>query len=100
MLNEKRKPLIFKILAAFIAVVMIFNLNILPALTIFAADGTCGVSATSEDRGARPPTSVNDIKIPTVDKNPYDVSVGHKNYRYLIMTALISSAAMKRAAGL
>lgn len=71
-------------LAAFIAAVMIFNLNILPLSTIFAADGADSAAATdtglSEGQGARPPTSVDDIRIPTVDKNPYDVSVQHKNY--------------------
>ncbi len=81
---KKRKSLRFRMLAAFIAAVMIFNLNVLPLSTIFAAGGTGGAIATdtglSEGQGARPPTSVDDIEIPTVNKNPYDVSIQHKNY--------------------
>lgn len=81
---KNRNALRLRMLAAFIAVMMIFNVNVLPLSTVFAADGTDRDTATdtgiSEGQGARPPTSVDDIKIPTVDKNPYDVVVEHKNY--------------------
>ncbi|MBE6547598.1 MAG: hypothetical protein E7667_01790 [Ruminococcaceae bacterium] len=82
---KRRKPLKFRMLAAFVAAVMLININVLPLSAVFAADNdvvsTGAASANmSEDQNARPPTSVDDIKIPTVSENPYDIEIRHKNY--------------------
>ena len=81
---KKRKTLKRRVLAALVATVTLVNVNTIPFPGVFAADGMSADVIASDltdfNSSTGPPTTVDDIKIPTVEANPYDVRVEHKNY--------------------
>ena len=86
MLNWKAKAL-----SAAVATVVMLNTNILPLSSVFALDAgyskappgvteTVQSSTVQLNDAAKPPLSVDDIEIPSVSKNPYDVEVSVDPY--------------------
>ena len=80
--RENRLKGFFKIfLSSTLALTMLFNMSIMPvssAAEIFADSG--GESGELRENEVKPPTSLDDIKIPTVSKNPYDVDISVDTY--------------------